>query len=219
VRALARWVTQAPGGHGAVREVADRLLASKLDCTAALDRLRASLWQSIAVRQTMAGSDDLLTGALRAAESFTRALMDQGRVFILAAGACAADAHWLGAEVSRRLDSCSRSVTVLTIPHSDAENFRIWADELRQRARPGDIALALLGDEDRRAVSRGLDVARSVPLRTLVVASDRHAIIGEEGIVIPSADSAFIREVHMWLGRVLCDYATRTVLDGSRADS
>src|SRR4029453_7616746 len=43
VRAVAKWVTSLPGGAGAVREVADRLVAARLNGDPAIDGARRSV--------------------------------------------------------------------------------------------------------------------------------------------------------------------------------
>jgi YrbI family 3-deoxy-D-manno-octulosonate 8-phosphate phosphatase len=223
VRALAKWVTRRPGGRGAVREVADLLLHSRVEADVALEWARDSLWRSIELRQAIAGSGELLRQIVRAASTLTDVLKAGGHIFILADGPGATDARGLAAEFARRLPLHAPSVTALTMPGGiallptapdDPGSDLLLVRELALKARPGDLAIGLAGDGKHQAVLQSVHQAREMALRTILVArarAEEARSIADECVLLPVDDPWLIEDAHIWLGRFLGDYAARAL--------
>jgi D-sedoheptulose 7-phosphate isomerase len=185
-----------------------------------LEWARDSLWRSIELRQAIAGSGDLLRQILRAAQTLTDVLKAGGHIFILGDGPEAADARGLVAELARRLGVHSSSVTALTPPTGSPDSTSsdlLLVRELDAEARPGDLAIGLVTAGKQQSILRSMHKAREMALRTVLVTgvrADEVRSIADECVSLPADDPWLIEEAHIWLGRMLGDYAARALFPG-----
>jgi YrbI family 3-deoxy-D-manno-octulosonate 8-phosphate phosphatase len=226
VHALAKWVTRSPGGRGAVREVADRLMLSRHDSDPTMAWIREWIWRSIEVKQGLGSSDELLARVLRVARTMTAVLRQDGRIFLFGDEGSAADAQHLAAELGGRVTGDRRPLpaTALTIDTSlltalddDHTDHKTLARQLETQARAGDMAVGISISGNSPYVIRALETARRIGLRTVAftgAASGKLGKIGEECISIPSDRRACVTEAHMFIGRILCEYLERDLSDG-----
>lgn len=218
VRALAKWVTRSPGGHGAVRQVADHLVSLRQNNDPALEWARHSIWRSIEVKQAIAGSEELLGQILRVARSMTAVLKAGGRVFFFGNGGSAADAQHLAAElvgrfmVNRRaLPAIALTVdtSVLTAIGNDYGYDLIFARQLEALAHANDMAVGITTSGNSPNVVRAMETASRTGLRTVAFTGARGGQIRaavEECICVPSDRTPRIQESHILIGHMLCEY-------------
>ena len=178
VRALARWVTRLPGGRGAVREVADRLVLLRHDSDPTVEWTRERIWRSIEVEQAIGSSDDLLAHILRVARTMTTVLRADGRIFFFGDGGSAADAQHLAAELVGRFIPERRALPAmaLTVHNSpltaiddDHAGDLIFARQLETQARAGDMAVAISITGNSPNVVRAMETARRIGLHTVAL--------------------------------------------------
>ena len=225
VRAVAKWVTCLPGGGGAVREVADRLVAARLKSDPAIDAARRSVWQSLEVTQGIASSEPLLTQIVGVAQTMADVLRAGGRVFFLDHGGSAAEAQHLAAEVVRRFPRPgaivpSRALSVdssaLATTGNESGDAQALARELEGLAQAGDMAIGITAGGNVASVVPAMESARAMGLRTVVMtgalAGRRHAAV-DECLCVPSDVTTRIHEGHMVIGHMLCELAERAVFD------
>jgi D-sedoheptulose 7-phosphate isomerase len=225
VRAIAKWVTRLPGGRGAVREVADRLVPSRHDSDPAVEWARESVWRSIEAKQAIASSNDLLNQILRVARTMTEVLRAEGRLFFFGNGGSAADAQHLAAELvgrfmleRRALPAMALTVnsSVLTAIGNDYSYDLIFARQLEAQARAGDMAIGITTSGTSPNVVRAMGAARQLGLRTVALTGMHGGLMCtsvEECICVPSDKTSRIQEAHILIGHMLCEYVERALFD------
>jgi YrbI family 3-deoxy-D-manno-octulosonate 8-phosphate phosphatase len=230
VRALAKWVTRLPGGRGAVREVADRLVLYRHDSDPTVEWARTWIWRSIEVKQAISSSDDLLVRILRVARTMTEVLRAEGRIFVFGDGGSVADAQHLAAELVGRFipERCALPAIALTVNNSpltaiddDRADDLIFAHQLETQARAGDMAVGISITGNSPNVVCAMETARRIGLHRVALTGapgGELRTLGEECISVPSDRSRFIQEAHMLIGRILCEFVERALLDDTPAD-
>jgi D-sedoheptulose 7-phosphate isomerase len=225
VRAIARWVTRLPGGCGAVREVADRLVAARLNADPELEWVRESVWRSVEVKQAIAGSEELLSQILRVARTMTEVLKAGGRIFFFGNGGSAADAQHMAAELVGRFGLERRALpamaltvntSVLTAIGNDYSYDVIFARQLEAQARANDMAIGFTTSGNSSNVIRAMEAACQMGLRTVALTGARGGRIRtavEECLCVPSKATPRIQEAHTLIGHMLCEYAERALFD------
>ncbi len=223
VRAVAKWVTRLPGGGGAVREVADRLVAARENADPAIEWARQSVWQSLEVKQAIAGSEPLLSQIVRVARMMTDVLRAGGQVFFFGNGGSAADAQHLAAELvgrfaleRRALPATALSVnsSVVTAIGNDYGYEQVFSRQLEGQARAGDMAIGITTSGKSANVIRAMETGRAMGLRTIAMTGARVGQIGtvvDECVCVPSDLTARIQEGHILIGHMLCEYAERAL--------
>jgi D-sedoheptulose 7-phosphate isomerase len=225
VRALAKWVTRLPGGRGAVREVADRLVLFRDARDPTIGWIREGIWRSIELRQAIGSSDELLAQVVRVARTMTTVLTEDGHIFLFGDESSAADAQHLAVELSGRATTERRVLPAtalagdnspLTAVDDDHTDHKTLAGQLETQARAGDMAVGMSISGNSPCVVRAMEMARRIGLRTVALtgaAGGRLGRVAEECLSIPSDGRTSIREAHMLIGRILCEYLERGVSD------
>ena len=229
VRAVAKWVTRLPGGRGAVREVADRLVAARLNTDPAIEWARQSVWQSVEVKQAIAGSEQLLSQIVRVARTMAEVLKAGGRIFFFGNGGSAADAQHLAAELvgrfaieRRALPAMALTVntSVLTAIGNDYAYELIFARQIEGQARENDMAVGITTSGNSANVVRAMESARQMGLRTIAMTGARGGRIRtmvDECVCVPSDNTQRVQEAHILIGHMLCEYAERALFGDERS--
>ena len=223
VRAVAKWVTRLPGGGGAVREVADRLVAARQTADPAIEWARQSVWQSLEVKQAIAGSEPLLSQIVRVGRAMVDVLRAGGRIFFFGNGGSAADAQHLAAELvgrfaleRRSLPAMALSVnsSVVTAIGNDYGYEQVFSRQLEGLARAGDMAIGITTSGNSANVVRAMESGRAMGLRTIALTGARGGQIRalvDECLCVPSDLTPRIQEGHILIGHMLCEFAERAL--------
>lgn len=224
VRALAKWVTRSAGGCGAVREVADRLVGLRQDRDPAVDWITERIWQSIETNQAIGNSAELLAQMLRVARTMTAVLREAGRIFLFGDEDSAAHVQYLATELERSLATEGRALGIiaLTVDKSRVTGDvfgKILADQLETQARAGDMAIGISISGHSPHLARAMETGRRKGVRSVALtgAADRNIAMYDECIAIPTNSTRGIREAHMLIGRILCEYLERALSDDTPA--
>ena len=227
VRAAAKWVTRLPGGGGAVREVADRLVAARLNSDSAVDRARRAVWQSLEITQAMADSEQLLTQIVRVADTMAEVLRAGGRIVVFGEDGSAAIAQRLAAEIVRRVPREQRAGaattlsvdrSVLTATGNEGGDGQTLSRQLKSLAQTGDIAIGITTSGNSVGVAQAMESSRALGLRTVAMTGTPAGPLlaaTDECLCVPSDVTARIHEGHILIGHMLCDLAERALVDGS----
>jgi D-sedoheptulose 7-phosphate isomerase len=229
VRAVAKWVTRLPGGGGAVREVADRLVGARLNSDPAIEWARQSVWQSLEVKQAIAGSDSLLRQIVRVARTMADVLGKGGKVFFFGNGGSAADAQHLAAELvgrfaleRRALPGLALSVnsSAVTAIGNDYGYEQVFSRQIEGLARAGDMAIGITTSGNSPNVIRAMQSGSTIGLRTVGMTGARGGQLRgvvEECLCVPSDLTPRIQEGHILIGHMLCEYAERAVFGNEKS--
>ena len=225
VRAVAKWVTRLAGGGGAVREVADRLVAARLNSDPGIEWARRSVWQSLEVTQAIVGSEQLLSQIVRVGRAMAEVLRAEGRVFFFGNGGSAADSQYLAAELVRRFALKRRAVPAMTLSvdrsvvtaiGNDYGDEQVFSRQLEGLAHVGDMAIGITTSSNSPNVIRAMESARAMALRTIAMTGARGGQIRpavDECLCVPSDFTPRIQEGHILIGHMLCEYAERALFD------
>ena len=168
-------------------EVKEAFFRAEADRIAALARAMAQAFER-GGRLHVMGNGGGATDALHVAVEFCHPIVEKRRP--LPAAALAADP------------------AVLTAIANDRDFARVFGDQLRLLARPGDMALALSTSGQSPNLVHGLEVAREVGLMTVAFTGKdggRLAALADHAFVVPSFSIHRIQETHVALYHVLWD--------------
>jgi D-sedoheptulose 7-phosphate isomerase len=153
---------------------------------------------------------------LEVADLFVRALKADRTILFFGNGGSAADSQHLAAEFVNRFVASrpalpalalTTDTSVLTSIGNDEAFARIFARQLEAIGRAGDVAVGISTSGRSANVLEGLRVARA---RGLVTVGFTGGNGGEMQslcrrlILVPSAETARIQEVHILVGHILC---------------
>jgi D-sedoheptulose 7-phosphate isomerase len=157
-------------------------------------------------------------------------LQGGGKLLLCGNGGSAADAQHLATECMVRLQvaraplpalALTTDTSLLTAAGNDDGFETIFARQVVGLGRPGDVLLAISTSGNSRNVIRAVEAARYRGLHTL-------GFLGNEGgalrplvdlaLVVPSANTQRIQEVHITVGHIVCGALERRVVTTYSAD-
>jgi D-sedoheptulose 7-phosphate isomerase len=105
-----------------------------------------------------------------------------------------------------RVLSLVDNLPTITAWANDSSYDDIFAEQLRNLARPGDIALAISGSGNSRNVLKGLLVARELQLTTIGIGGmggGKMKRLCDIGVVVPSDNMQIIEDFHVCIAHCL----------------
>ena len=180
--------------------------------------ISTNLVQSIMVKESFAkeAAEDIVTAAQWIVETFE----DGGKLLIFGNGGSAADAQHLAAEFVNRFLinrrplpalALTTDTSTLTAIANDFSFEQVFAKQVQALAKPEDLALGISTSGASANVIKGLEAAREVGCRTIILTGGtRHpggemAPLGDLVLNVPSDSTPHIQEVHLWLEHLLCE--------------
>lgn len=161
--------------------------------------------------------EDQGAAVVAAARMLAAVFTGGGRAFLFGNGGSAADAQHLAAEFVNRFQverpplaalALTTDTSILTAVANDYDFAEVFAKQIKALGRPGDLAWGISTSGGSPNVVRGLQTAREMGLKTL-------ALCGRDGgemapqadlaLIVRSANTPRVQEVHITLGHVLCD--------------
>jgi D-sedoheptulose 7-phosphate isomerase len=151
------------------------------------------------------------------ARAMAAAFEHGGRLFAMGNGGGATDAQHVAVEFSHPIVEKRRALpalalttdsALLTAISNDRDFSKVFADQLRTLARPGDMALALSTSGQSPNLVHALEVARERGLLTIAFTGKdggRLAALADHGFVVPSFSIHRIQETHVALYHVVWD--------------
>ena len=179
------------------------------------DAILRKATESAAVKEQFFRAEaDRIEGLARAmAAAFERG----GRLFVMGNGGGATDAQHVAVEFCHPILEKRRPLpaialttdtALLTAIANDRDFAKVFGDQLRALARPGDMALALSTSGQSPNLIHALGVARELGLLTIAFTGKdggRLEEIAEHGFVVPSFSIHRIQETHVALYHVVWD--------------
>jgi len=160
-----------------------------------------------------AGADRVEALARAMAERFTQG----GRLYVMGNGGSATDAQHVAVEffhpiIEKRKALPAMALTadqaLITAISNDRDFAKVFADQLRVLARPGDMALAISTSGQSPNLVQALEVARALGLLTIAFTGKDGGRLGElaeYGFVVPSFSIHRIQETHVALYHIVWD--------------
>jgi D-sedoheptulose 7-phosphate isomerase len=154
-------------------------------------------------------------------EALVRAMAERfaqgGRLYVMGNGGSATDAQHVAVEffhpiLEKRRPLPALALTadpaLLTAIANDRDFAKVFADQLRVLARPGDMALAISTSGQSPNLVQALEAARALGLLTIAFTGKDGGRLGElaeHGFVVPSFSIHRIQETHVALYHIVWD--------------
>jgi D-sedoheptulose 7-phosphate isomerase len=140
-----------------------------------------------------------------------------GRLYVMGNGGGATDAQHVAVEFCHPILEKRRPLpaialttdnALLTAISNDRDFAKVFSDQLRLLARPGDMAMALSTSGQSPNLVHGLEVARELGALTIAFTGKdggRLAALADHGFIVPSFSIHRIQETHVALYHVVWD--------------
>ena len=171
--------------------------------------------ESTALKEQVLSAQAPIIAAM--AEALVACLRQGGKVLLAGTGGSAADAQHLAAELVNRFlgerpalpaIALTTDTSILTATANDRAFEEVFARQVEALGRPGDVLLLLSTSGRSPNLHRALQAARARRIGVL-------ALLGGDGgglppqcdlaLVVPSALSPRVQEVHILIGHILCE--------------
>ena len=152
-------------------------------------------------------------------------LSSGSKIMLCGNGGSAADAQHIAAELTGRYLRDRRPLAALALTTdtsaitSIANDFNydeIFARQVAGLARPGDALIAISTSGNSTNVVRAVDGAKLCGVKSVALVGNRGGRLAElcdYAIIVPSAVTARIQELHILIGHVLCDQIDKATVD------
>src|SRR5216683_3212228 len=186
-------------------------------------RVAVLIEASIATKQSLLSSTDLVSTVAKVSEILVEALRRGNKLLLFGNGGSAADAQHIAAELVGRFafDRAALPALALSVNSScvtaignDYGFDRVFSRQLEALARPGDLAFGISTSGNSPNVLLGLSTAKSLGLHTV-------ALTGRTGrnllknvdlcICVPSDETPRIQECHILIGHIISELVEREI--------
>jgi len=139
------------------------------------------------------------------------------KLFFFGNGGSAADAQHLAAEFVNRyiMDrpplpaiALTTDTSILTSVSNDFSFSEVFAKQLKALGREGDVAVGISTSGTSPNIIKAFEVAKEMGMKTIALTgNDGGSLvkIAEVSLIVPSASTPRIQEVHILIGHVLCE--------------
>lgn len=172
---------------------------------------------SIAAKQAMLSSKELISTAAKVSEILVQALKQGNKVLIFGNGGSAADAQHIAAEFVGRfafdrppLPALALSVnsSCVTAIGNDYGYDLIFSRQLEALARPGDVAIGISTSGNSPNVIEAMSTARKMGLHTVALTGAAGGDLRrnvDHCICVPCNETPRIQECHILVGHIISE--------------
>ena len=188
-----------------------------------MDTVTRSIAGSIATKQQILDTPELLDTIRRVAEVMVEALQHGRRILWCGNGGSAADAQHLAAELSGRFyydrpplnsEALHCNTSYLTAVANDYGYDLIYSRMINGSCQKGDVLVGLSTSGNSKNIVNAFKKAKELGVITV-------ALTGETGgemkaladylLNVPSSDTPRIQECHIMLGHIICEMVEATI--------
>ena len=175
----------------------------------------------------LASVEALAPQIVRAAESMTRCLLEDGKILACGNGGSAADAQHFSAEMLGRFErermglpaiALTTDSSTLTAIGNDYDYSEVFSKQVAALGRAGDVLLAITTSGNSSNVLAAVQVAQERGMRTVALTGRGGGRLGElcraddVHICVPHDTTTRIQETHILAIHCLCDAIDCTLL-------
>ena len=184
-------------------------------------RVRKVIEASIATKQSLLSSPDVVMTVAKVSEILVNALKQGNKALLFGNGGSAADAQHIAAELVGRFAlerpalpalALSVNTSCVTAIGNDYGFDQVFSRQIEALARPGDVAIGISTSGNSANVLRAMSTARKIGLYTI-------ALTGRTGgnlrntvdhcICVPSNEKPRIQECHILIGHIISELVER----------
>jgi D-sedoheptulose 7-phosphate isomerase len=187
------------------------------------DRVSRSIQASIAVKQLLLQSAEVVTMVAKVSELVVHALRNGNKVLLFGNGGSAADAQHIAAEFVGRFAfdrpalpalALNVNTSCVTAIGNDYGFDLVFSRQLEALARPGDVAIGFSTSGQSPNVIRGMETAKKLKLHTVGLTGSspkglKDAV--EYCICAPSTETPRIQECHILIGHIISELVEQTI--------
>jgi D-sedoheptulose 7-phosphate isomerase len=189
-------------------------------------RVESLIRASIAAKQRLHESSDLISTISRASETLVTAFGEGGKVLLFGNGGSAADAQHIAAEFVGRFAfdraplpalTLSGNTSSVTAIGNDYGFGLVFARQVEAFGRPGDVAIGISTSGNSPNVLEGLSAAKKIGLHTIALTGcgggklKRLDTLVDYCICVPSNETPRIQECHILIGHILSELVEQTI--------
>jgi D-sedoheptulose 7-phosphate isomerase len=165
-------------------------------------------------------------------EMLYRAYRNEKHVFTLGNGGSASTASHMAADLAKntigpnmerfRILSLNDNVALVTALSNDVGYDQVFAEQLTNLIRPGDVLISISGSGNSPNVLRAMRYARASSATNIALLGfdgGQAMELADEYVLVPASDYGIVEDLHMVLDHVLTAYFTARLDEEERAKS
>lgn len=180
---------------------------------------------SIATKQSMLSSADLVATIAKVSEILVASLRQGNKVLLFGNGGSAADAQHIAAELVGRfafdrpaLPALAFSVnsSCVTAIANDYGFDQVFSRQIEALAKAGDVAIGISTSGNSPNVIKAVLTARQMGLRTVGLTGASGRTLAESAefcICVPSKETPRIQECHILIGHIISELVEKEIFD------
>src|SRR5882762_9793569 len=178
---------------------------------------------SIATKQSLLSSPDLVVTVATVSEILVNALKQGNKLLLFGNGGSAADAQHIAAELVGRFAfdrpalpalALSVNTSCVTAIGNDFGFEQVFSRQLEALARPGDVAIGISTSGNSANVIHALTTAKKIGLHTVCLTGRTGGRLRSEVdhcICAPSTEAPRIQECHILIGHIISEIVERQI--------
>jgi D-sedoheptulose 7-phosphate isomerase len=186
-------------------------------------RVHRSIEASIAVKQQLLNSAEVVSGMAKVTEILIEALKKGSKPLLFGNGGSAADAQHIAAEFVGRfafnrpaLPALALSVNTssVTAIGNDYGFDLVFARQIEALGRPGDVAIGISTSGNSPNVLQGVAMAKKMGLKTVALTGatgGKLKAIVDYCLCAPSNETPRIQECHILIGHIISELVEQTI--------
>lgn len=186
-------------------------------------RVRRSIQESIAVKNLLLGSAEIISTIAKVSAGLVDSLDQGNKVLLFGNGGSAADAQHIAAEFVGRFAfnrpalpalALSVNTSCVTAIGNDYGFDLVFSRQIEALARPGDFAIGISTSGNSENVLQGLSVARKIGLTTVALTGCTGGKLKDAVdycICAPSNETPRIQECHILIGHIISELVEETI--------
>lgn len=186
-------------------------------------RVTRSIEASIAVKQSLLGSTEVVSTIAKVSEILIDALDQRNKVLLFGNGGSAADAQHIAAEFVGRFAfdrpalpalALSANTSCVTAIGNDYGFDLVFSRQIEALGRPGDVAIGISTSGNSPNVLRALSVAKKMGLHTGALTGCTGGKVKDSVdhcICAPSNETPRIQECHILIGHIISELVEQTI--------
>jgi D-sedoheptulose 7-phosphate isomerase len=186
-------------------------------------RVNRSIQASIAVKQRLLGSAEVVATVARVSEVLVAALDQGNKVLLFGNGGSAGDAQHIAAEFVGRFAfdrpalpalALSVNASCVTAIGNDYGFDLVFARQIQALGRPGDVAIGISTSGNSPNVLQGVSAAQKMGIHTVALTSQEGGELKslvDYCICVPSNETPRIQECHILIGHIIAELAEETL--------
>jgi D-sedoheptulose 7-phosphate isomerase len=186
-------------------------------------RVRELIEASIATKQGMLRSSEVVLTVAKVGEILVTAFKQGNKVLLFGNGGSAADAQHIAAELVGRfaLDRPALPALALSVNTSCVTSIgndygfdQVFSRQIEALARPGDVAIGISTSGNSANVLCAMSVARKMGLHTIALTGHTGGNLRstvDHCICVPSNEKPRIQECHILIGHIISELVEREI--------